>query len=70
MTAYKAGEFHRTADQLLAHLLELQAKGVDLSKVDCWGWDDETIVFQDPEDLYPGLVNDFEPKPRNYHDYD
>lgn len=66
----KAAQYHRTADQLLAHLLEMQAKGVDLSKVDCWGWDDETIIFQDPEDLYRGLVNDFEPKPRNYHEYD
>lgn len=65
MPAYKAGEFHRTADQLLGHLLELQAKGVDLSKIDCWGWDDESVIFDDPEDLYRGLVDDFQPKPRN-----
>lgn len=66
MSAYKAGEFQRTADQLLAHLLEMQAQGVDLSKVDCWGWDDESIIFSDPEDLYRGLVNNFEPKRRTY----
>lgn len=65
MPAYKAGEFHRTADQLLAHLLEMQGKGVDLSKVDCWGWDDGSVIFDDPEDLYMGLVNNFEPRPRN-----
>ena len=65
MPAYKAGEFHRTADHLLAHLLELQAKGVDLSKVDCWGWDDGSVIFDDPEDLHHGLVDDFDAKARS-----
>lgn len=64
MPAYKAGEYHRTAEQLMTHLLEMQAKGVDLSKVDCWGWDDGSVIFDDPEDLYRGLIADLEPKAR------
>lgn len=52
---------NRTADELLAHLEEMKASGVDLSKVECWGWDDGTIVFAyDESEDYSNLVKNFE----------
>lgn len=35
----------RNALQLKNHIAAFEAKGVDLSKVSCWGWDDGAILF-------------------------
>jgi len=61
----KVGEHHRTAQELLNHLLAMQARGIDLAKIDVWGWDDETVIMYDTEELYGRPDLDFKPKPYN-----
>lgn len=57
----------RTAQELKQHLQMLEAKGLDLSKVLCWGWDDGSVIFDSPdfEHQIDGIdIDDFDAGPK------
>lgn len=58
-----------SAAQLLAHILAMRDAGADLEQIECWGWDDGSIIFQNHSTDANVPVTDLSPERVRDEDY-